>query len=112
MLFYLGLVLIVLHEMDAMRCHEWRIFPGLSRMNERAGFLFFMMLHIPLYLVVFSSLDSPEFRKGFDIFLMIHFGLHLLFLRHSKNEFKDWLSWTIIVGAALFGAADYFNVAA
>jgi hypothetical protein len=49
MLFFLGLALILLHEMDAMRCHEWRIF-------------------------------------------------------------RDWLSWSIIGGAALFGAADYLSI--
>ncbi|MBU3679737.1 MAG: hypothetical protein FGM32_09055 [Candidatus Kapabacteria bacterium] len=110
MLFFIGLALILLHEMDAMRCHEWRIFPGLSQLSEHAGFYLFMMLHIPLFIVIFSNLDSPAFRRGFDIFLIIHLGLHLLFLRHPKNEFKDWLSWSIIAGAALFGAADYLSI--
>jgi hypothetical protein len=110
MLFFLGLALILLHEMDAMRCHEWRIFPGLSQLSERTGFMLFMILHIPLFVVIFSHLDSLEFRKGFDIFLIIHMGAHLLFLRHPKNEFRDWLSWSIICGAALFGAADYLSI--
>ncbi len=110
MLFSIGLALILLHEMDAMRCHEWRIFPGLSQLSERTGFFLFMVLHIPLFVVIFSNLDNLEFRRGFDVFLIIHLGLHLLFLRHPKNEFRDWLSWSIITGAALFGAADYFNI--
>lgn len=28
--FYLGLSLLTMHEMDAIRCKEWRIFPGLD----------------------------------------------------------------------------------
>jgi uncharacterized membrane protein YhhN len=59
--------------------------------------------------------SSPEFTlgphpdtfmKGFDIFLIVHLVLHLLFLRHKNNEFKDWISWSIIIGAALFGLLD------
>jgi len=33
-LFYLALSFMIIHEMDAVRCREWRIFPGLSRLNE------------------------------------------------------------------------------
>lgn len=110
MLFFIGLALILLHEMDAMRCHEWRIFPGLSRLSERVGFYLFMVMHIPLFVLVFSYLDIIEFRKGFDVFLIVHLGLHLLYLRHPKNEFKDWLSWSIISGAAMVGAADYASL--
>jgi hypothetical protein len=47
--FYVGLSFIFLHEMDAIRCREWRIFPGLSLLNERLGFIVFMWAHLPLY---------------------------------------------------------------
>lgn len=110
--FYIGLSFILLHEMDAMRCREWRIFPILSVMNDRIGMIVFQLAHIPLFLWILYRLtqanqDSVEsFIFGFDIFLMIHLGLHLLFLMHKKNEFKDWLSWLIIAGAALGGLLD------
>ncbi len=109
--FLLGLSLLFLHEMDAVRCHEWRIFPGLSLLKERTGFLVFMALHVPLFIVVVSALENPGFRKGFDGFLILHFGLHLLFLRHPRNEFKDWISWMIISAAALCGALDLVTLA-
>ncbi|MFM9839711.1 MAG: DUF6713 family protein [Cyclobacteriaceae bacterium] len=32
--FLLALTFILLHEMDAVRCKEWRIFPGLSLLND------------------------------------------------------------------------------
>ena len=43
---------------------------------------------------------------GLDVFFVIHVVLHALFLLHKKNEFKDWISWTIILGAGVFGLAD------
>ncbi|MEM9051409.1 MAG: DUF6713 family protein [Bacteroidota bacterium] len=109
--YFLGLSLILLHELDAMRCHEWRMFPGLASLSEKNGMLAFLLLHIPLfYWVLTSSFSGSEsFRMGFDYFLIIHLILHLLFLFHKKNEFKDWLSWGIIVGAAVAGGMDLLN---
>lgn len=108
----LGLVFIILHEMDAIRCKEWRIFPLLSFLNDKAGLIVFIFLHIPLFYWVLSEIqfNNENFRKGFDYFLIIHLILHLLFLAHKKNEFKDWISWVIIIGAALFGFLDLITI--
>jgi hypothetical protein len=105
--FYLGVSFILLHEMDAVRCHEWRIFPGLSLLSDRLAFILFMLAHVPLFAWIIASIGNPSFRSGFDIFLIIHLGLHLLFLGHPKNEFKDWISWVIISGAGVCGAIDF-----
>lgn len=108
--FYLGLSFILMHEMDAVRCREWRIFPGLSLLGDKTGFVVFMLAHVPLYCLLFRALmgeANPEkVMAGLDGFFIIHLGLHLLFLRHPKNEFKDPLSWTIIAGAAVCGMLD------
>lgn len=94
--------------MDAIRCKEWRIFPGLSFLKDKFGLIVFVFLHIPLFYWLFLELqmNREKFRIGFDYFLIIHFILHLLFLRHPKNEFKDWISWIIIIGAGLSGFLD------
>jgi hypothetical protein len=109
-LFYIGLSFLTVHELDAMRCREWRIFPGLSLLSDKLGQLIFIFAHIPLFLYVFyqltNSTNLDRFINGFDIFMIIHVGLHLLLLKHKNNEFKDWTSWTIIIGAGLFGLAD------
>jgi L-cystine uptake protein TcyP (sodium:dicarboxylate symporter family) len=68
-----------------------------------------MLAHIPLFFLLFVWLSQPDNSRlifGLDVFFVIHVGLHLLFLLHKKNEFKDWISWTIIVGAGMFGLAD------
>lgn len=106
--FYLALVLFFMHEMDAVRCKEWRIFPGLALLKESWGYPLFILAHIPLFLFIIWGLTQPSenFIMGFDIFAVLHFALHLLYLRHQKNEFKDWISWTIITGIAVFGTFD------
>ncbi len=108
--FYLGLSAIVIHEMDAVRCKEWRIFPGLSLLNDARGFKLFMLAHVPLFYFLFWGLighgDNAQLKFGLDVFFITHVGLHLLFLRHKKNEFKDAVSWTIIISAGLFGLMD------
>lgn len=108
--FYLGLSLFTIHEMDAIRCKEWSIFPGLSMLSDKAGHIVFLFAHIPLFYFVSWKLTSSEnnesFIYGFNIFMIVHLGLHILFLKHKNNEFKDWISWTIIVGTALCGLID------
>lgn len=108
--FNLGLAAIILHEMDAVRCKEWRIFPGLSLLNDNWGFKIFMLAHIPLFYFLFWGLmgqgESYQLRFGLDIFFIVHVALHLFFLKHKRNEFKDLVSWTIILSAGLFGLLD------
>jgi hypothetical protein len=105
--FYLGLTFIMMHEMDAIRCKEWRIFPFLSYLNDELGFKVFIFTHIPLFFFIFYNLlnkgDNSRFIYGLNVFFIIHLVLHILFLKHKKNEFKDWISWTIIIGAGISG---------
>jgi len=51
--FLLGLSLLLVHELDAGRCHEWRMFPGLSALSDRWG------LGNPRL-----RLESPDSRHG------------------------------------------------
>ena len=109
-IFLSGLSLIFMHEMDAIRCKEWRIFPGLSMLDDKTGHFGFQFAHLPIFYWLFwqltNSKDIETFRIGFDIFLIVHLFLHILFLWHKKNEFKDWISWTIITGAGICGLLD------
>ena len=108
--FYLVLSLLAMHEMDAIRCKEWRIFPGLSLLSDKFGHVVFLFAHVPLFYFVFWKLTQSEnldsFIQGFNVFMLVHLGLHILFLMHKKNEFKDWISWTLIIGAGLCGLID------
>ena len=107
--FLLGLSFLLAHEMDAVRCHEWRIFPGLSALSDRWGLRIFVVLHIPLLYALLGAVASgpgAALVVALDVLFIVHMGLHLLFLRHPRNEFTDALSWILIVGSALSGAID------
>jgi len=108
--FYLGISLLTVHEMDAIRCKEWRMFPGLSMLSDKLGHIVFVFAHIPLFIIIYWQLTHSQniesFIKGFSIFMIVHLGLHMLLLKHKNNEFKDWISWTIIVGTGLCGLID------
>jgi hypothetical protein len=108
--FLLAFALLVLHEMDAIRCREWRIFPGLSLLNDVWGYRVFVWAHVPLLYALLAALLDPQRQQalvsGFDVFAVVHLGLHVLFVWHPKNEFKDLFSWSIIVGAAVCGGLD------
>jgi hypothetical protein len=110
--FFLGLTFILIHEMDAVRCREWRIFPLLDRINDdKVGYVVFTWAHVPLYLLLFWGLfGAGELNRsvvrGLDIFFIVHAGLHVLFLRHPKNEFKSVTSWAVILGAGMAGLVD------
>lgn len=99
--FILGVSFILLHELDAMRCHEWRMFPLTSWMGEKPGMIVFVLAHLPLFYWVLGAIQARNeaFAYWFSIFLVLHLVAHIGFLWHPKNEFKDWMSWGIIVGA-------------
>ncbi len=46
--FWVGLIFVLAHEMDAVRCQEWAIFPLLARLEDRTGYYVFVTAHILL----------------------------------------------------------------
>ncbi len=105
--FYLALSFFVTHELDAIRCREWRIFPVLSFLNERTARSIFIFAHVPLMFALLYKLgdDHKEgnFIRYMDMFFVGHLLMHIFYIKHKDNEFKDWISWLIIGGAGLFG---------
>lgn len=109
--FYLGVIFIIVHELDAMRCREWEIFPILSKLSENKARKIFIIAHIPLFYLLFIQgvkLQDESFQQGFNYFLILHLIAHVLLLKHPKNAFKDVLSWSLIVGAALAAVLDLY----
>jgi len=109
LIFYTGLSLLLTHELDAIKRHEWRLFPGLSNLNEKISYQLFIVLHIPLLVFIFWFLCHPServqfwFQTGVDGFLIIHLGLHHYFKSHDKYEFTQPFSKFIINLMALAG---------
>jgi hypothetical protein len=111
--FYLGLCLLFVHEMDAIRLQEWKMFLFLSQLPEETGYLVFTAIHIPLYVLLFWGLlrnQTNDFYRsliiGLDIFFIVHIFLHVLLINHINNQFKSLFSWGLIIGIGISGAID------
>ncbi|MGE7114389.1 DUF6713 family protein [Lysinibacillus sp. NPDC047702] len=98
-LFLFNLSLFLLHEMDAIRRSEWRLFIVLKDMEDSKAYKVFTFLHLFLYVIILSLLFSEYQIIVFwflDLFFIIHAILHLFFEKHPRNEFKNTFSRAII----------------
>lgn len=111
--FYLALSFFTMHEMDAVRCKKWRIFPRLSSLSDKWGYFVFIIAHIPIFFFIYNALVTLELKHScipyFNVFLIFHTLLHVMYLKHQKNLFKDWVSWVLIVGVGLSGIFSLYN---
>jgi len=111
--FILALSTLLVHEMDAIRCKEWTIIPGLSVLDEKVGFVVFILIHIPLVALAMNT-SSYEHKSniviGLDLFMIVHLFLHLIFLNHKKNLFKDWVSWVLIIFSSAFAIVHLIKI--
>jgi hypothetical protein len=111
LIFYLGLSFLFAHELDAIKRHEWRIFPGLSNLEDNLSYRLFVAFHIPLFVLVLWFLCHPAeqirfwFQMSVDGFLVLHLWLHHFFKSSRKYEFTQPFSKFIINTAALIGLA-------
>lgn len=97
--------------MDAIRVREWKIFPGLNKLGDEAGYVALTALHLPIYALLLWGLYGEEgvnigLVVGLDAFFIVHVLLHLIFYNHPENRFRSIFSYTLILGAGLFGTLD------
>lgn len=109
--FLVGFGFLLVHEMDAVRCHEWRLFPILRRMNDRAGYVAFTAVHVPIYALLLLGLtggssSNQELIVGLDVFFVVHLIAHILLRDHRDNQFTSWFSWSLFTGAGVCGVID------
>ncbi|MDE5052960.1 hypothetical protein NDK25_12030 [Niallia taxi] len=105
LLFLFNLSLFLLHEMDAIKRSEWRMFIVLKDMEDSTAYKVFTLIHLPLYTIILALLFSRYQTITFwtiDLFLIIHAILHLLFEKHPRNGFKNTFSRTIFYLMGIF----------
>ena len=108
-LFYLGLALLATHELDAVARHEWRLLPIFSMLPDDTGRLWFILVHIPLFAMLFwlSGHASPKVRLRsqltLDIFFLLHGVIHFALSKHALYEFRAPVETITVYGAALVG---------
>ncbi|WP_313373290.1 MULTISPECIES: DUF6713 family protein [Lysinibacillus] len=109
-LFLFNLSLFLLHEMDAIKRSEWRLFIVLKDMEDSKAYKVFTFLHLFLYVIIFSLLFSEYQIIVFwflDLFLIIHAILHLFFEKHPRNEFKNTFSRAIIYPMGILAVVHF-----
>lgn len=111
-LFAIILSLIFLHEMDAVRHCEWRMFKFLGDMEDEKAYTVFLWLHFPLYALALGALFTSYnwiIWYGVNAFLVGHGIVHELFAKHPKNSLTGagsvFLTRTMAVLASVHGAA-------
>ncbi len=109
--FFLGFALLLVHEMDAVRLGEWRIFPLLRSLRDEAGYAAFAALHVPIYALLLAGLfggggASSALIVGMDAFFVVHVALHVVFRNHPENRFGSAFSWSLIAGSGACGLVD------
>lgn len=109
--YFVMLAFFLVHELDAVKRHEWRVLPLISLLPETIGEQVFIWIHVLLFFGLFylGAFDpNTAAAKGLSTFAIIHIGLHWFFRNHPKYEFNNISSWMLIVTAGLFGAAHLF----
>lgn len=107
--FYLGLTLLICHELDAVFRHEWRILPGLSLLQDGPARTVFILIHIPAFVVLFwltghkSEIIRWRSQLGVDIFLVGHAVVHFGMSGHELYEFEPPVETITVYGGALAG---------
>lgn len=109
-LLWLGVSLLLAHELDAVRAREWRLLFVLRRMPEERAREAFVLIHVPIVAALIWLLANPApglrlpSQIAFDLFLVVHAVLHRRLERHPLYDFHGRVSKGLIFGAAAVGA--------
>ncbi|WP_342778478.1 DUF6713 family protein [Paenibacillus sinopodophylli] len=105
MIFSINFAFLLLHEMDAIRAKEWRMFIILKDMEDKRAFRVFTILHLPLYSFLLFSFVSQQILSFviIDLFLILHSIVHFFFEKHPNNDFKNLYSRLMIYPMGFLG---------
>ncbi|HCO68254.1 MAG TPA: hypothetical protein DIT04_10940 [Dysgonomonas sp.] len=102
----LNLSLFIMHEFDAFRKGEWRMFAFLKPLGEKFQYNLFLWLHLPLLLFVFyyfgTVIDGGHTTLWmvWNSLMILHLIVHLTALKWKSNVF-DAFSFIWIGGTGL-----------
>ncbi len=112
-LFIVNMSLLFVHEMDAVRNREWRMFIVLKDMEDEKACRIFLLAHVPLYATALFLLMSPAKLILFyilDAFLIIHAVIHFGFRHQKHNAFTSAISKAIIYLMAAISAVHLTGI--
>ena len=98
-----------MHEFDAIRTEEWKMFKFLKPLKERTQYLVFLYIHIPLTGLFFFYLYTLYNASNLILFIIVnslsifHAIIHFIALRWNSNVFKNFESFLFIGITGLSG---------
>ena len=108
-LFYFGLALFSGHELDAVARGEWRMLPILSKLQDDAGQMWFILFHVPLFALIYwlcthhSKSIRVRSQLTVDGFLIFHGIIHFLLSGDPSYAFTPPVETITVFGGALVG---------
>lgn len=111
LLFSINISLLLLHEMDAIKCKEWNMFIILKDMKESKAYLIFSVLHLPLYFALIYLLSNGSVNTKniiglcINFFLLFHWVIHFAFRNKHQNNFRNLYSSILINLMGVFSLA-------
>jgi hypothetical protein len=105
------LALLFAHELDAVTQSEWRLLYVLRDLSDALARSWFVALHVPLFWAILLLTHHANVkvqhrsRLGLALFGIVHCGLHLRLQADPLSTFTSPLSWSLIWGYAVAGAA-------
>ena len=106
--FAMSLSFMATHEIDAGMHGEWRLLPVLSAMDDATAASWFVMLHVPLFIVIIwlAFLADGRTMRTSQIILsalfVLHGAAHLMLGRHPEYPFEEVRSSFLVHGALVF----------
>jgi len=115
-LFIFIISLLLIHEMDAIRTKEWKMFIILKDMPDETAYKVFSIAHLPLYFVAIMTLIQGNTPTNIlyyiiDFFLVGHTMIHFLFRAKAGNGFNSVYSKIIIYSLGALAIAHLLLIA-
>ncbi len=107
LVYHLTIALFATHELDAVARAEWQLLPVLSSLNDEAGLVWFVLLHIPLFWLVFWLGNHTQFglrnraRLVFCSLTIVHTAAHFLLSGHSAYQFEAPVETVTVYGSGV-----------
>ncbi len=108
-LFYVGLSLLICHELDAVARHEWRLLPLFRSLEDDLAYTAFVLSHFPLFVGIFWAThhSRPALARWsqfiVDLALVAHGIAHFALSGHVLYEFEPPIETITVYGAAIIG---------
>ncbi len=109
----LNVLFFIVHEYDALKMGEWKMFTFLKGFSGKNQYLIFLYAHIPIfifliyYVISVLNLENVFMYVIVNSFSILHLILHIIATKWKSNVFKKKHSFFIMY---VFAATGFINL--